>query len=40
MVGSTIPNLVITKIGAGGKVCIFTSAGTQLIADVDGYYAA
>ncbi len=40
VVGSTIPNLVITKIGAGGKVCIFTSAGTQLIADVDGYYAA
>ena len=40
VVGSTIANLVVTKIGAGGKVCIFTSAGTHIIADVNGYYAA
>jgi hypothetical protein len=36
--GSTIPNLVITKIGTGGQVCIFTSATTHLIADVTGFY--
>ena len=38
--GSTIPNLVIAKVGAGGKVCLFTSAGTHLIADVNGYFLA
>ncbi len=36
--GGTIPNLVITKIGTDGKVCIFTSAGVNLLADVSGYY--
>jgi len=36
--GDNIPNLVITKIGAGGKVCIFTSANTHLIADINGYF--
>lgn len=38
--GVTVPNLVISKIGAGGKVCIFTSATTHLIADVSGFYRA
>jgi len=38
--GATIPNLVITKVGVGGRVCIFTSAATQLIADVSGFYPA
>ncbi|MCE9623173.1 MAG: RCC1 repeat-containing protein [Actinomycetia bacterium] len=38
--GDTIPNSVITKIGTGGKVCIFTSAGIHLLADVNGYYSA
>jgi len=38
--GQTIPNLVIAKIGAGGKVCVFTSAPTHLIADVGGFYPA
>jgi GDSL-like Lipase/Acylhydrolase family len=33
----TIPNLVIVKIGAGGKVCLFTQTGTHLIADVQGW---
>jgi len=36
--GDTIPNLVITQIGTGGKVCLFTSADTHLIADINGYY--
>ena len=36
--GVTTPNLVISKIGTGGKVCIFTSANIHLIADVSGFY--
>ena len=35
--GSTIPNAVIVKIGTGGKVCLYTSAATQLIVDVNAY---
>jgi hypothetical protein len=38
--GTTIPNNVITKIGDGGKVCIFTLAPTHLIADLTGYHPA
>jgi hypothetical protein len=37
--GDTRPNAVVTKLGAGGKVCIYTGeAGAQLIADVDGFF--
>ena len=38
--GSTVPNNVIAKIGAAGKVCLFVSNGTHLLADVAGYFAA
>ncbi len=38
--GSTIPNLVIAKVGTAGSMCIFSQAGTQLIADVLGYFPA
>ncbi|CAN5494011.1 hypothetical protein BH10ACT2_BH10ACT2_26520 [soil metagenome] len=38
--GVTIANLVITKIGTGGKICLYTSQTTNLIVDVDGYYHA
>ena len=34
----SIANSVTTKIGDGGKICIFTSAETQLITDINGYY--
>ncbi|MEP7192142.1 MAG: CHAP domain-containing protein [Actinomycetota bacterium] len=34
----TIANQVIAKVGAGGKVSLYTSAGAQLVADVAGYY--
>ncbi|MCU1392124.1 MAG: hypothetical protein JWM34_552 [Ilumatobacteraceae bacterium] len=37
-VGTTIPNSVITKIGAGGKVCVFTSQQLQLVVDVNGSF--
>jgi hypothetical protein len=37
--GKTIPNLVIAKLGANGKVSLYNSAGTtDLIADVAGYF--
>lgn len=34
--GQTIPNSVIAKVGAGGKVCVFTSAKADLLVDVNG----
>ncbi len=40
VVGQTIPNAVITKIGDGGKVCLFANVGTHLLADIDGYFPA
>ncbi|MCU1400054.1 MAG: hypothetical protein JWN62_3163 [Acidimicrobiales bacterium] len=36
--GSTVPNNVIAKIGTGGKVCLYTSNATHLLADVNGYF--
>ena len=38
--GATIANLVIAKIGANGRVCVYTSAATNLIADLTGYFPA
>jgi RNA 3'-terminal phosphate cyclase len=34
--GETIPNNVVVKVGAGGKVCLFSEQTTNLIADVNG----
>ena len=37
--GQTIPNLVIAKVGTGGKVSLFNSSGsTNLVADVVGWF--
>lgn len=39
--GATAPNLVTVKLGAGGRVSIYNSAGTvHVLADVAGYYIA
>lgn len=39
--GQTVPNLVLAKLGAGGKVSIYNSAGTtDVIADVNGWFPA
>ena len=38
--GGTVPNLVIVKLGVGGKVCLFTQSGTDLVADVNGWFPA
>jgi hypothetical protein len=35
-VGQTIPNLVVVPIGADGKIRIYTSNGTHLLADIFG----
>ncbi len=37
-IGSTVPNNVIAKVGANGKVCVYVSGGTHLLADVGGYF--
>ncbi len=36
--GATVPGLVIVKLSAAGEVCLYTSATTHLIVDVDGYF--
>jgi hypothetical protein len=38
--GKDRPNLVISQIGADGKVCIYTQNPAHLIADVNGYLPA
>jgi len=38
--GSTVANLVVSKIGDGGDVCVFTNQGTHLVVDVAGYFPA
>ncbi len=36
--GQTIPNEVIAKVGAGGKVCLVSTTTTHLVVDVAGYF--
>ena len=39
--GQTVPNLVVVKVGPGGKIDLFNNAGsTHVVADVAGWYAA
>ena len=38
LTGLVTPNLVAAKVGAGGRVCIFTSNETHLVADISGYF--
>ena len=38
--GAVVPNAVLAKVGAGGKVCIYTLADTDLLVDVNGYVPA
>jgi hypothetical protein len=35
--GDVAANAVLTKVGVGGKVCVFSLAGTDLVVDVKGY---
>ncbi|MCU1395369.1 MAG: hypothetical protein JWM34_3797 [Ilumatobacteraceae bacterium] len=36
--GGIVPDAVVTKLGTGGKVCIYVSAPTDLVVDVNGYF--
>jgi hypothetical protein len=36
--GSTVPNAVTAKVGAGGKVCVFTMAPIDLVIAVNGFF--
>jgi hypothetical protein len=38
--GQIIPNLVDAKIGTGGAICIVSSAQTDVLLDLTGYYSA
>jgi hypothetical protein len=38
--GDVVPNAVISKVGVGGKVCIYNLSGMDLIADIGGYAPA
>ena len=35
--GGAFPNAVLSKIGSGGRVCIWSLAATHLVVDVNGY---
>jgi hypothetical protein len=35
--GQVVPNAVLTKLGPGGTVCIYTHAATDVVIDVNGY---
>ena len=36
--GQTVPNLVTVKVGAGGQVCFFSLAQTDVPADVSAWF--
>ena len=38
--GDFVANAVLAKVGANGEVCIYTSAATDLVVDVNGYVPA
>ena len=39
LAGQTVPNLVVARVGAGGKVSIYNNLGTTaVVADVQGWY--
>ena len=38
--GQTTPNAVVSKLGTGGKVCVYALTTTDVIVDVAGYFPA
>ena len=38
--GATVANAVVSKVGVGGQVCVFTNVAADLIVDVNGYFPA
>ncbi len=37
--GQTVPNAVITPVSADGTICLYSSASTYLLADINGWFA-
>jgi hypothetical protein len=37
--GQIVPNAVIAPVSAGGEICLFSTANTHLLADVNGWFA-
>ncbi|NOX30352.1 MAG: hypothetical protein GXP35_09945, partial [Actinobacteria bacterium] len=35
--GKVTPNAVLAKVGEGGRICIYTSAAVDMVADINGY---
>jgi hypothetical protein len=33
-----VANSVVSGVGSGGRVCLFTMVDTQLVVDVDGFF--
>jgi hypothetical protein len=40
LAGSTIPNAVVAKIGANGRVCVYTQSAIDLAVDASGWFPA
>jgi hypothetical protein len=40
LTGQTVPNLTVTKVGAGGRVCVTSYTTADVIADLAGWYPA
>ena len=38
--GATVANLVVSKIGVNGKVCLFNQSATHVVIDANGYFPA
>ena len=38
--GQTVPNAVIAPVSASGEICLFANVATDLVADVNGWFAA
>ena len=38
--GQVVPNAALSKVGAGGKVCVYTLAAAHVVVDVTGYVPA
>jgi hypothetical protein len=37
--GQAVPNLVVSKVGAGGQVCLYTMTDAELVVDLQGWFA-
>jgi CSLREA domain-containing protein len=38
VINQNVPNAVISRVGAGGTVCLFVSEATHLVVDVNGFF--